>query len=341
MNDIKISFCLPVYNVRNYLELCIQSIDNQTSIGGGTIEVLCLDDCSTDGSYELLQELAKHHPALKVLRNKHNSGVSFTRNLLIKSAKGKYIWFVDPDDLLYPGVVSLALREIEERGADVLLGNYIRIQENENITFSPLEHLHVSYSPQIDLPVDDNGLQMSAIWAGLFKRDFLLEHQLFFNEKMIAQEDTLFYFEFGLRTANIYKFQEPCYIYRQRSTSIMHTRDSLRAQRYYDSMWEMYRVYMQHFESHDYKDKDVLLDKLNHMKQSLVLTLAGIEDSKKVYDQLKKLKEDGLYPYKLTKKYISPLLPLYQKILYYFLPIELDFWLLHILYRFRYKMNHL
>ena len=77
------------------------------------------------------------------------------------------------------------------------------------------------------------------------------------------------------------------------------------------------------------------------MKQSLVLTLAGIEDSKIVYNQLKKLKEDRLYPYKLTPKYISPLLPLYQKILYYLLPIELDFWILHILYRIRYKMNHL
>lgn len=341
MNDVKISFCLPVYNVRNYLELCIQSIGNQILMGGGTIEVLCLDDCSTDGSYELLQTLKNNYPALKVSRNNHNSGVSFTRNQLIKSAKGKYIWFVDPDDLLYPGVVSLALREIEEREADVLLGNYIRIQEHENITFSPLEHLHVSYSPQIDLPVDDNGIQMCTVCAGLFKRDFLLEHQLFFNEKMIAQEDTLFYFEFGLRTANIYKFQEPCYIYRQRSTSIMHTRDSLRAQRYYDSMREMYRVYMYHFKSNDYKEKDVLLDKLNHMKQNLVLSLAGIENSKEVYNQLMKLKKDGLYPYKLTKKYISPLLPLYRKLLYYFLPIELVFWVLHILYKIRYKTNRL
>lgn len=86
-----------------------------------------MDDCSTDGSYELLQTLKNNYTALKVSRNIHNSGVSFTRNQLIKSAKGKYIWFVDPDDLLYPGVVSLALREIEESEADVLLGNYIRI----------------------------------------------------------------------------------------------------------------------------------------------------------------------------------------------------------------------
>ena len=91
----------------------------------GGVDLLCLDDCSTDGSYELLQELAKNYPTLKVSRNKKNSGVSFTRNQLIKSAKGKYIWFVDPDDLLYPGVAPLALREIEQRGADVLLGNYV------------------------------------------------------------------------------------------------------------------------------------------------------------------------------------------------------------------------
>ena len=319
------------------MESCIQSIDNQ--IRGG-VELLCLDDCSTDGSYELLQELAKNYPTLKVSRNKKNSGVSFTRNQLIKSAKGKYIWFVDPDDLLYPGVAPLALREIEQRGADVLLGNYVRIQENGNITFTSLEHLHVSYVSQIDLPADNNGEQMNAIWAGIFKRDFLLEHQLFFNEKMIAQEDTLFYFEFGLRTTNIYKFQEPCYIYRQRPTSVMHTRDALRAERYYDSILELYRVYMRHFELNDYKDKDVLLEKLNHIKQSLVLTLASMKNSTKVYNQLKQLKKDGMYPYKLTTKYIPPLLPWYQKLLYYLLPIELDFWGLHMLYKIRYKIHH-
>ena len=163
---------------------------------------------------------------------------------------------------------------------------------------------------------------------------------MFFNEKMIAQEDTLFYFEFGLRTTNIYKFQEPCYIYRQRPTSVMHTRDALRAERYYDSILELYRVYMRHFELNDYKDKDVLLEKLNHIKQSLVLTLASMKNSTKVYNQLKQLKKDGMYPYKLTTKYIPPLLPWYQKLLYYLLPIELDFWGLHMLYKIRYKIHH-
>lgn len=276
---------------------------------------------------------------MKISRNRNNSGVSYTRNQLIKSAKGKYIWFVDPDDLLYPGVVSLALREIEERGADVLLGNYVRIQENEDITFSPMKKIHVVYTPSTDLPVDNNGCQMSAIWAGLFKRDFLLEHKVFFNEKMIAQEDTLFYYEFGLRTTNIYKFKEPCYIYRQRSTSIMHTRDSLRAYGYYNSMLELYRVYLRHFEQKDYKDKDVLQGKLNHMKQNLVLILASMDDSTIVYTQLKKMKKDGMYPYKITTKYINPLLPWYQKLLYLFLPIELVFWVLHLLYKIRYKIN--
>lgn len=303
---------------------------------GGGYEILCLDDCSNDGTFELLTRLAKRYSAVKVFRNERNSGVSFTRNRLISQAEGEYVWFVDPDDMLYPNVVNLALQAADDVRADVLLGNYTRVRENDKTLFEPLKSVTAYGNERLSAkPVDGGGVRMNAVWAGLFRRDFLLSNNLFFNEKMIAQEDTLFYYEFGLRTRKIFKFDELSYIYRQRESSVMHTHDSMRALRYYYSMQEMYRVYQHHYDTGDYDDKSVLLHKLAHMKQNLALTLAGLRDTKLVRTELKILKKSGLYPYR--QKVLPP--SGFQRILAYMLPCECGFWMIHLLYKARYLIN--
>lgn len=120
-------------------------------------------------------------------------------------ARGRYIWFVDPDDMLYPNVVNLVLQSAIDSNADVLLGNYIRISEKEQPELPPITSLRLQKNENLDiLPKDSNGTPMCAIWAGVLKRDFLIDSGLYFNERMIAQEDTLFYFEMSLHTKNIF-----------------------------------------------------------------------------------------------------------------------------------------
>ena len=255
----------------------------------GGYEILCLDDCSTDGSYELLKRFTDRYPNMKVLQNDRNLGVSFTRNELIRKACGKYIWFVDPDDMLYPGVVNLVLQAAEDTNADVILGNYLEVPEVYKQKFEPLKSIMVSCNSHLKvLPTNAKGACMCAIWAGLFRRNFILESNLFFNEKMIAQEDTLYYYEISLRAKNIYRFDEPSYLYRQRSTSIM--------------------------------------------RQNLALTVVGLQDTRMVISEFKKLKQEKLYPY--TQKVLPPsgLLRIILKIL----PYEIGFWFIHLLYKIRY-----
>ena len=329
MNNILISFCLPIYNVVDFIDECLQSVVNQGIMG---YEIVCLDDCFTDGSYELLKLLADKYCNLRVLQNAHNSGVSFTRNELIRKAKGKYVWFVDSDDMLYPGVVKPVLKAAEEKQVDVLLGNYLRIPEICKEQFNPISSITISENHQLRiLPADKVGTVMSAIWAGVFRKEFLIENKLFFNEKMIVQEDTLFYYECSLRTNKIYNFIEPSYLYRQRSTSVMHTRDARRALCYYHSMVEMYRVYKQHYDSGDYIDKIVLEDKLSHMLQNLPMTLVAISDFVMVKRELKQLKQKGLYPFKPTHLPSSNI----RRIILYLLSNEVGFWMVHMMYRLR------
>ena len=173
------------------------------------------------------------------------------------------------------------------------------------------------------------------LYGGVFKREFLLSNQIFFNEKMIAQEDTLFYFEFRNRTSDIYKFDEVCYIYRQRSTSVSHAHSIQRSLKYYNSMLELYKVYQSYLQEGKCVDEEGTLDRLTHMKQSLALTLAAVYDTKYVRSELAKLKRMKIYPYSFTKRYINSSDSVVQKLLTYMLPFELDFYVLHYLYKIR------
>ena len=77
---MRISFCIPVYNAKSYLASCIESIYAQNI---DQFEIICVDDCSTDGSFELLNDLCAKYPELVVKRNETNRGISYARNLAL------------------------------------------------------------------------------------------------------------------------------------------------------------------------------------------------------------------------------------------------------------------
>lgn len=243
-------------------------------------------------------------------------------------ARGRYIWFVDPDDMLYPNVVNLVLQSAIDSNADVLLGNYIRISEKEQPELPPITSLRLQKNENLNiLPKDFNGTNMCAIWAGIFKRNFLSDNRLYFNEKMIAQEDTLFYYEVSLHTQNIFHFAETAYIYRQRESSIMHSHSAKRALQYYHSMQEMYLVYKRYFTSGLPISKDLLSEKIEHMQQNLALTLAVVNDSRIVKAELKELKKERIYPYQ--RNFLGNSTP--NIVLNFLLKKEFGFWIIHLL----------
>lgn len=333
--SIRITFCIPVYNVADYIESCIESIiANVKDING--YEILCIDDNSTDNSYAVLQSIAKKYNKVKIFKNEVNSGVSATRNKLIQRAQGRYLWFVDPDDMLYPGIVKCVLEKAEQHDVDALLGNFIRVPETHSERFNPIYEISVKQNDRLKIiPTDVSGEGMCAIWAGVFRKDCLVSNSILFNEKMIAQEDTLFFFEFGLKAKRIFCFAEWAYLYRQRATSVMHSRTPERAIRYYTSMQEMYRIYNQYYCNGRIEERELIKNKLNHMRQNLALTLAAINDSIFVKRELKKLIEDDIYPY--PKNYINPVG--FQRLITFLLPRKWGFWCLHLLYKLRYKLQ--
>jgi CDP-glycerol glycerophosphotransferase len=119
----KISVIVPVYNVEEYLDECLTSIERQTM---GDLEIVVVDDGSTDGSAAIARAHAERDPRIRIV-TRPNGGLSAARNTGIEHATGEYLAFVDSDDLLVPNAYELLLGSLEETGSDFATGNVHRL----------------------------------------------------------------------------------------------------------------------------------------------------------------------------------------------------------------------
>lgn len=117
MGDISVSVIIPVYNVEAYLAECLDSVCGQTL---RDIEIICVDDCSVDGSRDVLKAYAQKDPRIKVILKEHNEGTLRARNDGLAQAIGKYVLFLDSDDYLKKETCQSLYQEAETRHTDIL-----------------------------------------------------------------------------------------------------------------------------------------------------------------------------------------------------------------------------
>ena len=121
----KVSVIIPVYNVEKYLHQCLDSIINQTF---KNIEIICVDDGSTDSSAKILEEYAQKYSFIKVI-HQQNLYAGVARNNGMKIASGEYVFFLDGDDFCAPDLLSLAVNKGDSLGADIVVFDHIRFDE--------------------------------------------------------------------------------------------------------------------------------------------------------------------------------------------------------------------
>jgi glycosyltransferase involved in cell wall biosynthesis len=126
-----ISVIIPIYNVGDYLKKCVNSIINQTY---KNLEIILVDDGSTDKSGILCDEFAKKDSRIKVI-HKQNGGLSDARNCGIEASSGKFIAFIDSDDFIAPDFYEYLLSLQKENNADIAECNFIRVYEEKQDEF--------------------------------------------------------------------------------------------------------------------------------------------------------------------------------------------------------------
>ena len=195
MENIKVSVILPVYNVEKYLKQCLDTIVGQTL---KEIEILCVDDGSTDDSVQILKEYEQKDHRIKVLSQK-NAGAGAARNLGLRHASGKYLSFLDSDDFFEPDMLETAYEQAERYQAEMVVfrsNQYLTEKDEYKATPWTLRMQELPpYAPFGRRQMTDNIFKVFVGWAWdkLFLKSFVDEKNLTFQEQRTSN-DLLFVF---------------------------------------------------------------------------------------------------------------------------------------------------
>ena len=182
----KVSIIVPVYNVEKYLRKCLDSLINQTL---KDIEIICINDGSTDKSLEILEEY-KNRDSRIILLNQENSGQSIARNNGIKKATGEYIGFVDPDDWIDLDYYEKLYNAASTNDTDIAVGGIIRVTGIKKKKFLNFEKETITDNTNLKFELCDVP-EKSYVWNKIYKTEKLKEIGLVF-EKGIFYEDCIF-----------------------------------------------------------------------------------------------------------------------------------------------------
>lgn len=211
-----ISIIVPVYNVKNYLRMCVDSIVNQTY---ENLEILLLDDGSTDGSAELCDELAETDARIKVYHQK-NSGISATRNVGISMAAGEYIGFVDSDDYVDSTMYEKMITKIKEENGDLVICGYQKVDENNDYieNDSPIRNEVLNSHEAVKRMYEKRGWYYVTLWNRLYRRELFQNLKFWVGKK---HEDLFLAQKILLASNKIVTISERLYFYRATANSIM------------------------------------------------------------------------------------------------------------------------
>lgn len=223
MNNPKVSIIMPVYNTEKYLERALNSAIGQSF---RDIEIICINDGSTDGSKKILDKYSEKDNRIVVLNLDGNHGQSFARNRGLEISQGEYIAFLDADDYLKKKAVETLYSTAEKKRSEIVIFGFKSEYESDELKRD-------FFIPDVDFSVFDDDAYTGAeliedfvtkvfptlvCWNMFLKRDFVEKHSLSFREGIIYEDD-LFVKMCILSAQQINIIKDTLYVYFRRSTS--------------------------------------------------------------------------------------------------------------------------
>lgn len=218
MEKHKVSIIIPVYNVKDYLEKCIESVVQQSY---KNLEIIIVDDGSTDGSQFICDEFLKKDERIKVI-HKMNGGLSDARNVGYSESTGKYIFFLDSDDWLVLNAIEILYNTLRMCEADIAVANYYYQYDSKSVKANEIAETRVYDRQEAMEALLRNDLIKNFAWGKLYKRE-LLEKYKFPVGKLF--EDVYWTHLIFNQAEKVVLVKEELVYYYQRSTSISYKFD--------------------------------------------------------------------------------------------------------------------
>lgn len=187
---IQLSIIVPVYNVEKYIRACLESVFKQ-GLNDDCFEVIIVNDGTQDNSMEMITDIVNQHNNITII-NQENQGLSVARNYGIAAAKGEYILMPDSDDLLVGNSLKLIVKKALESKADMVIADFLRMNDEEidNLNFNHLIQPSFKMYEKTgkDYFIEDMLPTECYVWRILFRRDFLIENNIFFYPGICFQD---------------------------------------------------------------------------------------------------------------------------------------------------------
>lgn len=228
MKEGLVSIVVPVYNVEDYLQQCVDSLLNQTY---PNIEIILVNDGSTDTSDEICRRYAEKEERILYLEQE-NAGVSVARNSGLQAASGEFVLFADPDDLIPADTCQTAVKKAENY--DVVIFDHLMFRDLSEIPAgsAPCRNITDLTGHSVEdwvrgmlvapSQIDGVRLNSTSAWGKLYRRTFLEDNRLVFTPGLYFGEDQIFNLQVYLHTPRIAHCDAVAYYYRYNSASIVH-----------------------------------------------------------------------------------------------------------------------
>lgn len=219
---ITISIIIPCYNVEKYVQSCLDSI-YLCSVPTEEYEVICIDDCSPDGTLGILRINAAAHNNLRIISHSTNLGLGGARNTGIAEARGQYLWFIDSDDYVDTTHLSEMIELCKMNHLDVLAFNYREVYENGTLKSTSEVFPMTRVMSGIDFVKavfgDSFVYHLGYVVRFFYNVDYLRQNNLFFPEH-VYWEDTVYMPKSILSAERIQSVPYVCYNYRRNDASV-------------------------------------------------------------------------------------------------------------------------
>ncbi|MDE6314608.1 MAG: glycosyltransferase [Lachnospiraceae bacterium] len=227
-SKLKVSIIVPVYNAEEFLPKCMESLVQQTE---QEIEIICVDDGSTDKSNEILSEYSRQHSNVILLSQK-NSGAAAARNYGIQQAQGEYLLFLDADDYFEKDLVQTAYGTAKDRDLDLLIFQASEFYHNTGMEKLTNRFINSKFLPKAtvfsakDVPDGIFNIASPCPWTKLFRRNFILENNITFQNLQRAN-DVYFVYTAMAKAERISTIQNPLVHYRIDNKGSLQANNSL------------------------------------------------------------------------------------------------------------------